>query len=534
MKGNENNLKWLKILILLILAIGIFLRFVNLEEKVYWKDEVFTSLRVSGYTEQEVLDQIYDTQIIDIQDLQKYQSPNREKNVIDTIKGLAKEEAQLPPLYFVMARYWVKIFGNSVPIIRCLSVMFSLLAWLCLYLLCRELFQSPLIAWIAVSLMAVSPFYFLYAQEARQYSLWTLISLLSSWMLLRSLRVKTQLSWSIYAVTVILGLYTSPFSLFMTIGHGVYVVLIEKLQFNKNVKNYLYSLFVGIVVFLPWIGIIIIRWHQIKGRTSWSSISYKNGFSELVFHWFRNVARVFFDFANLNYSFEYTYKHPLFYLTIVLPFIFLIGYSFYSLYRNSNQKTWLFIFTFLGSTALPIILADLILGGRRSGTARYLLPSYLAIQISFAYFIANNIKPNLSYLSKLKLGKALMVVIFSIGILSCANISPKHFWWNKDPSRYFQNPEITLIINQSKNPLLISDASWNQIITLTHSLKPEVKLELVGKLDVPNISNGFSDYFLYKPSQNLRDKLEQNDNYSLNTASNSKNSWLWRLTNKIN
>ena len=40
-------------------------------KKVYWIDEVPTSLRVSGYTETEVIEEIPSNQLIAIADLQK-------------------------------------------------------------------------------------------------------------------------------------------------------------------------------------------------------------------------------------------------------------------------------------------------------------------------------------------------------------------------------------------------------------------------------------------------------------------------------
>jgi hypothetical protein len=39
-----------QILLVIILVLGLFFRFANLDRKVYWSDETFTSLRVSGYT----------------------------------------------------------------------------------------------------------------------------------------------------------------------------------------------------------------------------------------------------------------------------------------------------------------------------------------------------------------------------------------------------------------------------------------------------------------------------------------------------
>ncbi|MCA1991587.1 MAG: hypothetical protein LDL41_06000 [Coleofasciculus sp. S288] len=74
---------WLRFLIIVLLVLGIFFRFVNLDRRVYWVDETYTSLRISGYRQIEVAEQIFDGHEIGIEDLQKYQRINPEKSLID-------------------------------------------------------------------------------------------------------------------------------------------------------------------------------------------------------------------------------------------------------------------------------------------------------------------------------------------------------------------------------------------------------------------------------------------------------------------
>jgi uncharacterized membrane protein len=150
------------------------------------------------------------------------------ETVVDTVKGLALEEPQLAPLYFIATRFWVQLFGDSVAVTRSISAVFSLLALPCMYWLCLELFESSLTAWLAVSLLAVSPFQIVYAQEARPYSLFVLIILLSGAALLRGMRLKTNSSWAIYAATVALGFYSHLLFALVVLGHGIYVVNLGK------------------------------------------------------------------------------------------------------------------------------------------------------------------------------------------------------------------------------------------------------------------------------------------------------------------
>ncbi len=48
-----------------VLVIGIFFHFFNLDRKIYWYDEVFTSIRISGYTETEIAQQAFNNRVID-------------------------------------------------------------------------------------------------------------------------------------------------------------------------------------------------------------------------------------------------------------------------------------------------------------------------------------------------------------------------------------------------------------------------------------------------------------------------------------
>ena len=55
--------------LVIIVVLGLFFRFINLDKKVYWFDETYTSLRVSGFTQEEVVDNLYDGSVIKVNDL---------------------------------------------------------------------------------------------------------------------------------------------------------------------------------------------------------------------------------------------------------------------------------------------------------------------------------------------------------------------------------------------------------------------------------------------------------------------------------
>lgn len=522
----EPPLNWLNFLIIVLLVLGVFFRFANLDRKIYWLDETFTSLRVSGYTAVEVEQQASFERVIGVEDLQKYQRTNSEKGVIDTVKGLAIEEPQHPPLYFVMTRLWVQWFGNSVAVTRSLPALISLLVFPCLYWLCLELFESSLTGWIAIALIAVSPFHVLYAQEAREYSLWTVTILLSSASLLRAMRLKTSFSWGIYAVTVTVGLYSFLLSGLVTIGHGIYVVIIERFRLCKAITGYMLASLAGLLAFMPWLFFVMNNLSQVRETTAFTSK--ETPFSSLASTWVGNISRVFFD-LNLDSS-------DALILTIIpgLIFLTLVIYSICFLYYRTPKGVWLFVLILIGTTALPLSLPDLLLGGQRSGVGRYLIPCYLGIQISVAYLLATQITAR--KVGRQKIWQLLMLALISSGVVSCALSSQAETWWNKKLNS--KNLQVAFIINQTTNPLLISDDQLTHYaLTLSYLLDPKVKLQLEPqcrlcpdasstiKPNIPKIPDGFSDVFLLRPSNALLSELEKK--YKIKPV--LERSKLWKL-----
>lgn len=515
--------KLLRLLIVFILVLGIFFRFVNIDRKIYWGDETSTSSRISGYTFEEIRQQFYQNNEVGVEDLQKFQHINPERSLNDIVKSLADEDCQHPPLYYIILYFWVRLFGDSVTSIRGLSVVISLFVFPCIYWLCLELFGVSLTGWMAMGLIAISPLHILYAQEAREYSLWTVAILLSSAALLQAIRFKTKLRWSIYTLTLILALYTHMFSGFVALGHGLYMVISENFKFSKTLKAYLLASLTGIIFFLPWLIIIISNLLKIDETTSSTKIRVPLLF--LLKTWILNTSRVFIDF---NYNFSY--KNLFYYIEIAI-IIILVSYSLYFLCRHTQKRTWLFIWALIGVTTLALVIPDLVLGGRRSSFARYLIPCYLGMQIATAYLFTVQISFISMKVWQQKLGQIALVAVVSSGVLSCAVSSQAEVWWNKYNSFYI--PKVAQIVNQAERPLLI--CSDLPPLDLSYLLNSKIRLkpssvqnvvtqngEIFRMIAVNSITNGFSDIFVY--SRNYT-PLGQVPNYQIEKAY----TWKWQI-----
>ena len=510
---------WLRFLIITLLVIGVFFRFVNIDKKIYWGDEVLSSLRISGYTQSEMKKQLGNGSLIGIEDLHKYQHLNPDKKAIDTIKGIILEDSQILPLYILISRFWVECFGNSIAAVRSFSAFISLLTFPCLYWLCQELFESSLVGWIAIGLVAISPIHIVYAQEARSYSLGILISSVA---LLRAMRLQTKVSWCIYVATLSIGFYTHLFFTLVAFAQGIYVVTIERFRLSKTLIYYLLSLLAGFLTFVPWIWIIITN--PQPEAVTWAST--KQTLFMSVVRWAGIFSRAFLD---LGISPNEPGKIKFVLIPFILIILALISYSIYFVCRRTSKKVWLFVLTLIGSVGLPLLITDFVFQ-KRFATSRYTLPSVLGIQLAVAYLLPTKIASISTKTWQKKFWSLVAFMVIMSEVLSCMVHSQTLIWWNQFPDKYQEYPKIANIINQGNKPLLISDE--DNIIpplqVLSNLIDPKVKFQIVGKNQLPNITNGFSDIFLFlfEPSDFLKAGVEKVYNSKLQQVDD----FLWKIT----
>jgi uncharacterized membrane protein len=479
------NIAYLAIILVLL---GILFRFNNLDFKVYWRDEALTSMQIAGYSQAEFLKDAFNSKITVPLELQHYQQMSHDRSLLDTIKVLSEETPEHPPLYFILLHVWVFLFGGSVIAYRSFSALISLLVLPAIYWLCLELFNSRRVGYFGVMIAAISPFFVAYAQEAREYSLWTVAILLSSQALLRAMRLNTRKSWSIYAIALIFSFYTYLFSIFVLAAHGAYVFITGKFRFNKTFISYILASALGLLAFLPWIMTFIIHLSAFRRSMSWSFESHHSLF-ELIRFWSTLPRFLFFDIDLPRIGFFSTY-----YFWALATSVFTI-YALYFVIRNSRKEIWLFILILSIIPFLFLALPDLIIGGSRSTNARYLTPSFLGVELSFAYFFSTQT----SLAIKQKAWKICFAILISTGLIACIMSSSMEYSFAKDGQSILK---VAVLVNQSLEPLVISNNyAYNptNILSLSRKLDPKVKIQLLDGTKTPLIPNGFKTYFFYSP-----------------------------------
>lgn len=498
MTKKQSRLRGFRIWIGIVLILGIWFRFAHLDQKPYWQDETYTLLRLSGYSLTEANQRLYTGQKINVTDIQRYQQLSPNTNAIDTIQRLAEEVPQHPPLYFVMARFWAQIwspwFGDSAATVRSFSAVISLFGFPAIYWLGRELFDSPLVGWMAMGLFAVSPIYIRYAQEARPYSLWIVLVLLSSAALLQAIRNPNWRNWGIYAVATAAACYCHLLSGFVILGHGIYSLTVAQCRFSKMLQSYLIASLLGVALFLPWLGIVWTNWENAVQTTRWVDLPLP--LSSLVVTWGLHLCQAFV-------AWHFKYNSLLIYLAI--PLTFLVAYAVINLVRQTSEQTWLFVVALISIPILILIIPDLIWTGRRSVNIRYFLSSLLGIHLAVAWLLIAQLTQTMIRSVQLRVWQLITVLLISGGVVTGIISAQADTWWGW--SEY--DVEIGKIINQSSNPIVISDMPIGVVLPLSHRLKPQTNLLLLTEPETLKLPDGFSRVYVYNPSERFQFSLKQ-------------------------
>ncbi|MDX2213126.1 MAG: glycosyltransferase family 39 protein [Oculatellaceae cyanobacterium bins.114] len=495
-------LKWT---VLVLLGIGILFRFSHLDRQVYWHDEVFTSLEATAHTGSELKEDLFIGKETVPSTLLAYQHIDPTRTLSQLIFGIGSEDPQHPPLFYLFMHFWMRAWGDSIWVTRSFAAVLSLLVFPAVYWLCWELFASPVVGWVAIALLAISPIHVVYAQEAREYSLLTALTLLSSAALLRAIRGDRWQNWALYGITLILSFYTAVFSALVAFGHGIYIICTQptqiqsvedgfqiQWQLTRRAIAFLLTGAIAVVAFTPWFYFLKTYSHVLNASAGWVAISLP--FDTTVKLWMLNLIRVFWD-ADVN---PLVADAP-FNWFVVIPVVLLEMYAVYSFIQKAPKTSWLFVVTLLVGTSLPLIVPDILSGGQRSTVTRYFLPFLLGLQIAVAYLIAHLlVTTKRSYQA---IGISLSAVLAIAGIVSCTLHSQSNTWWNKIMS--YHHPEIAQILNTSNHPILMTDGySYNpaNLVSLSYLLNDTVTLlpmvEVGIFLNVPTIADRSQPIFL--------------------------------------
>ncbi|MGF1481794.1 MAG: hypothetical protein ACFB4I_20315 [Cyanophyceae cyanobacterium] len=474
-------------IILLILLVGFLLRIINLDSKIYWFDETFTSFVISGQRRAELASSISAATGINSAELFSFQQGS--SSIFKTISSLSEDVH--PPAFFLLGNFWIRIFGDSVYSLRFLSVFISFLTIAFGGLIIYQIFASFLATGIAITFLSLSPFQIGYAQEARPYTLLMLITSISTLLVLKiSQNFKKNHLFHYTAITTF-GLYTHILYVLVIFGQLFYLAKSESKSVFKKIMS---AAKISFYLFIPWLLVIVFNLRRFLGQLRWTveSKPSQGKITKLI----HSLASSFSYFSNTQDN----------HLFLVIQFsVVLIGLASIIYLLKARREYTLLVYVFLFSL-LPITFVS------SSVNPRFIAPALLM----FNLLVASAIGELLSRKSDSKISKALSIVllIFLVVVSSASSFSylSASTAWTKGG---IDSKAIASVINnQADRSLVISDgerpATPIYLLTLSRYLEPETTLIGLKKPYNLGLLKQYSSVFLYvEPRSELREKLSE-------------------------
>lgn len=473
---------------LLLMALGFGVRLYGIETQILWHDEVYTRFFVSGHRAAEWKAVLFTGKILDVDEVLAFQNHDSARGVMATLRGLAHDEPQHPPLYYALLRIWIGWFGDGTATLRILSAVFSVIAIPAMYWFCQELFGLRRVSLLASAILTASPLFVRYAQEAREYSLWSMLILLSCAALLRAVRESENRSqveggafkwWALFSLIAAVALYTSLSTVAVLGALVLFLLIRDKGRLSRTTRFAAVSFSFSVVLFLPWAWLIWEHFDSFQASMAWSKQIVVPR-HEILTTLALSVSRPFLDFWDeLN--------HPAAIVCVSAAIIFLAGALSYL--RQSGRDARILLCLLILFPVSILIVPDLIFGGIRSVSTRYLMPVLLALIATVAFWFAG--KPSLV---RNMAGAALVLV----GLFNCIYNTTRPSW-TKGIS--MSMPEAARIIHQAQRPLVVGNMERHHpgnLIALCHLLRPGTKLQFLDhgvRYKVP----ADYDVFLFSP-----------------------------------
>ncbi len=238
-----------------------------------------------------------------------------------------------PPLFHSLLHFWMKV-GMSEAWMRILPLVFGVVTVYLTYLFGLRILKSKKVGLMAALLLAVAPYHVWYSQELRSYSLVTMLTLLSAYLM-------WQKKWKIYAVINLLAFFANYMYAFVMAAEFIYLLIYER----KAVKLFLFSQMPLMVAFAFW-------WPQFKNQLDggyWLTFTHPEWRNLSSPNFLIAIPLTFAKFILGRVAFD---KNPGFLILIFLV-LFATIYIFWKIFKKKKKEGNFLLMQLM----IPIILA---------------------------------------------------------------------------------------------------------------------------------------------------------------------------------
>ncbi len=485
LRARRHQRRVFSILLLLIVLTGGCLRFVHLPDKPVWFDEGFTRLRISGRDEHdEAIPSLFTGRPIPSAAFEAFQEAQPGSPLIGTVRGLARKEPQHPPLYFLLARSASLLMGNSLLGMRSLSALCGALTVPAMVLLALEAYGDRAIALLAGALVAVSPLWIRFAQDGRPYSLWLLLVILAHGAYLRLVRQPGRTAALSYGLVLGLALLTQLLTVLTLFSHALHLVLSGAARRALLLRSYLVATTLALLVASPWAVVLAVKHSTAMATTR---------------HLLRPMPPVVLlghGLDNLNTLFTAWPRvpGPLGPVVSVLPLLGVAAVLWAALQRRHNGQG-LFLVLISLVPVLPLVIADLLLGGQRSVQVKYLLPGSIGVFLALAGWLV--------LAARGRIVRLLAAGLLSLGFVSSLFLLRAPTWWGLSQV----DNDLGRLLRDAHQPRIVADGSFGVLALLSHQLRGHGSFLLTRSPQTLRLPPHEGETFLYQPSAGLKETI---------------------------
>lgn len=473
-------------LVLVWFAIGIGLRLTHLELKSPWTDEFSTMVFSLGNSFRTVpLDRALALDVL--------MTP-----LVPTDAGIGEviqhllSESNHPPLYFVLANLWMKLFPRdgglvSLWVARSLPAILGAVSIPAIYGLGCIAFRSRLVGQLAAAMMAVSPYGIFLAQEARHYTLAILFVIASLACLVVAVRHISQEKslpfWFslIWIVINSLGIASHYFFALTLCAEGMVLLafLYWKIVKDKEGKNYQLAIINAKFKIQNLKSLVAVAAGTLAGGLVWLPVWQHSYNSELT-EWIKNSDRLGWEWLTPIFQAIAAWITMLCLLPVevtALPIVIASGlvmtiFLFWalpilnrgikiSLAQPSTRKPFLLLGGFVLSSLVLFFSITYAFGIDLTRGARYNFVYFPAVIVLVGVSLAQEVK---NQKSKVKTNKGLsfnFCIIWLIGFLSAMTVV-----FNLGYQKYYRPDLLVPIIQQvSQATVLIATTHKTHVQT---------------------------------------------------------------------
>lgn len=207
-----------------------------------------------------------------------------------------------PPAYFLALKGWMILWGDSVYAMRTFSVVLGTVTVAMLYGLTWEACTSHLnkrhAALLAAALASVSEHQVSLSQLVRMYSMGSLLTCLTGWLLLKALHKRNDAAvwWVLYGTCGTLFFYAHNYALFSLVAQGMFAAgyrVRAQCAAIHSQRGGWYGMAlacgIGAVLYSPWVPVLLAQSNEVQSGYWIEPITLER-LSETFFYWGTGLA----------------------------------------------------------------------------------------------------------------------------------------------------------------------------------------------------------------------------------------------------